>query len=209
MGNNHYPDINYNSSHYPFTEKIKNPKNPNDQTNNNNHRPLPDFHDILRSQTLILFILSSLPVVERITTLTDQDPTDNLTGRMRCWKGAILQIKDLTWDASIYPRTTKSRQTVNTWISDIRARQKTNRNSTIIRLSLLGWTQEKIAETMIMTQGRVAQIINKANFCEINNLLDQGHTMEYIAAHFQIKVFSRIFSPWPIKTPSQPQPWLF
>ena len=39
---------------------------------------------------------------------------------------------------------------------------------------------------MAMTQGRVAQIINKANFCEINNLLDQGHNMEYIAAHFQM-----------------------
>jgi hypothetical protein len=32
----------------------------------------------------------------------------------------------------------------------------------------------------------VAQIINKANFCEINNLLDQGHNIECIAAHFQI-----------------------
>jgi len=89
-----------------------------------------------------------------------------------------------------------TRQTVNTWISDIRARQKTNRNSTIIRLNLLGWTQEKIAETMGMTQGRVAQIINKANFCEINNLLDQGHNMEYIAAHFQMDL-ALAWTPWP------------
>ncbi|MBC2704269.1 MAG: O-antigen ligase family protein [Desulfobacula sp.] len=41
-----------------------------------------------------LFILASLPVVERITTLTQQDPTDNISGRMRCWKGVINQIKD-------------------------------------------------------------------------------------------------------------------
>lgn len=41
-----------------------------------------------------LFILASLPVVERITALTQQDPTDNITGRMRCWKGVVLQIKD-------------------------------------------------------------------------------------------------------------------
>jgi len=33
-----------------------------------------------------------------------------------------------------------TQQTINLWISDIRARQRTNRNSTIIRLSLLGWT---------------------------------------------------------------------
>ncbi len=79
-----------------------------------------------------------------------------------------------------------TRQTINTWISDIRARQKTNRNSIIIRLSRLGWTQEKIAQITEMTQGRVAQIINNANLCEINNLLTQGRNMEYIAAHYQM-----------------------
>jgi len=41
-----------------------------------------------------LFILASLPVVERITTLTQNDPTDNISGRMRCWKGTINMIKD-------------------------------------------------------------------------------------------------------------------
>jgi len=79
-----------------------------------------------------------------------------------------------------------TRQAVNIWISDIRARQRTNRNSIIIRLSRLGWTQEKISEITGMTQGRVAQIINNANFCEINNLLSQGHDMEYIARHFHM-----------------------
>ncbi|MBU3950638.1 MAG: MerR family transcriptional regulator [Proteobacteria bacterium] len=79
-----------------------------------------------------------------------------------------------------------TRQTINTWISDIRARQKTNRKSIIIRLSRLGWAQEKIAEITGMTQGRVAQIINKANICEINNLLKKGHNMDYIAAHYQM-----------------------
>ncbi len=79
-----------------------------------------------------------------------------------------------------------TRQTINIWISDIRARQRTNRNSTITRLTRLGWTQEKIAAITGMTQGRVAQIINNANICEINNLLSQGHTMEYIAAHYQM-----------------------
>ena len=50
------------------------------------------------------------------------------------------------------------RQTVNTWISDIRARQKVGRDIIIIRLSRLGWTQEKISETVGMSRGRVTQI---------------------------------------------------
>ncbi|WP_413907850.1 hypothetical protein [Desulfobacula sp.] len=79
-----------------------------------------------------------------------------------------------------------SQQTVNAWITDIRARQRTNRNSIILKLSRLGWTQEKISETTKMTQGRIAQIINNTSFGNINNLLSQGHTMEYIAAHYQM-----------------------
>jgi len=38
------------------------------------------------------------------------------------------------------------RQTVNTWISDIRARQRAGRDVIVIRLSCLGWTQEQIAQ---------------------------------------------------------------
>ena len=34
-----------------------------------------------------------------------------------------------------------------------------------------------------MSRGRITQIVNNANFCEINNLLIQGHDMEYIAGH--------------------------
>jgi len=40
------------------------------------------------------------------------------------------------------------RQTVNTWISDIRARQKAGLNVVIIRLSRLAWAQERIAEVV-------------------------------------------------------------
>ena len=39
---------------------------------------------------------------------------------------------------------------------------------------------------MGISQGRVAQIINNANFCEINNLLTQGRDMEYIASHYHM-----------------------
>ncbi len=41
-----------------------------------------------------LVVLSSLPAVERITTLIQQDQADNISGRMRCWKGVVNQIKD-------------------------------------------------------------------------------------------------------------------
>lgn len=79
-----------------------------------------------------------------------------------------------------------TRQTINSWITDIRARQKTNRDSIIIRLSRLGWTQEKISEKVGINQQRISQITNNANFGNIGNLLSQGRDMEYIAGHYHM-----------------------
>jgi len=78
------------------------------------------------------------------------------------------------------------RQTVNAWISDIRARQKASRNTVILRLSRLGWPQEKISETVGINQQRISQITNNANFGNIGNLLAQGRDMEYIARHYNM-----------------------
>ena len=41
-----------------------------------------------------LFFLASLPAVERLTTLTQHDYEDNMSGRLRCWKGVAGQIQD-------------------------------------------------------------------------------------------------------------------
>ena len=77
-------------------------------------------------------------------------------------------------------------QTVNTWISDIRARQKVGRNIVIIRLNRLGWNQEQIAEKAGVNQQRVSQITNNTKFGNIGNLFAQGYDMEYIAKHYNM-----------------------
>jgi len=79
-----------------------------------------------------------------------------------------------------------SRQSINLWVSDIRARQRTSRDSTIIRLARLGWIQEKISDKVGLSQNRVSEIIGNANIGNIDILLSQGHDMEYIARHFQM-----------------------
>jgi len=78
------------------------------------------------------------------------------------------------------------RQTVNTWISDIRARQKAGRDIIIIRLNRLGWPQEQIAKVVGLSQNRISEIIGNANFSEIDNLLSQGRDMDYIAEHYHM-----------------------
>ena len=90
-------------------------------------------------------------------------------------------LRPLRWAHNFRQSRFNGSSTVNTWISDIRARQKESRDTIIIRLSRLGWTQDMIAEITGMTQGRVAQIINNTKFGEINNLLSIGHDMDYVA----------------------------
>ena len=78
------------------------------------------------------------------------------------------------------------RQTVNTWISDIRARQKSSRNTVILRLSRLGWVHEKIAEVVGLSRNRISEIVGNANFGNIDILLSQGRDMAYIASHYNM-----------------------
>jgi len=66
----------------------------------------------------------------------------------------------------------------------VAGRQKTSRNTTIIRLSYVVWSQEKIAEVVGSSRNRALEIVNNANFGEINNLLSQGHDMDYVARHY-------------------------
>ena len=93
-------------------------------------------------------------------------------------------------------------QTVNAWISDIRARQRAGREIIIIRLNRLacppsflfavfvaewrGWSQQQIAEVVGISRGRLSQIVNNTNFGEINTLLSRGRDMDYIAMHYHM-----------------------
>ena len=77
-----------------------------------------------------------------------------------------------------------SQQTVNGWIGDIRAKQKAGRDAEIHRLNLLGWTQTEIGECSEISQGRVAQIISSTDFGKINNFVEQGESMRWIAEHY-------------------------
>jgi transcriptional regulator with XRE-family HTH domain len=107
--------------------------------------------------------------------------------KKRIAREIVASDPECKWtEAALAEKLGVIQQTVNTWISDIRARQKASRNAVILRLSRLGCPQEKIAEITGVTRGRVAQITNNTNFSEIGNLLSQGHDMDYIARHYNM-----------------------
>jgi len=44
-----------------------------------------------------IIVLASTPVIQRITTLTQHDTSDNLAGRMKIWRETVSLIKDNLW----------------------------------------------------------------------------------------------------------------
>lgn len=89
-------------------------------------------------------------------------------------------------EAALAEKLGAAQQTLNGWISDIRARQKSTRNMTAARLRRLGWSQENIAKAVKLSQNRISEIIGNTEFGKIDNLLTQGHDMDYIARHYNM-----------------------
>ena len=89
-------------------------------------------------------------------------------------------------EADLAEKLGSAQQTVNGWISDIRARQKVGRNTVAVRLSRLGWTQEQIAEAVKLSRNRISEIVGNTEFGKIDTLLSQGHDMDYIARHYNM-----------------------
>ena len=89
-------------------------------------------------------------------------------------------------ESTLADRLGVTQQTVNIWVSDIRVRQKASRNTVILRLNRLGWSQARISEQVDLSQNRVSEIIGNTNLGNIDNLLSQGHDMEYIAGHYNM-----------------------
>ena len=72
---------------------------------------------------------------------------------------------ECTWtEEALTQKSGVIQNTVNTWASDIRARQRAGRNIITIRLNRLGWSQEQIAEMVGLTQNRVSEIIGNARY---------------------------------------------
>ena len=61
-----------------------------------------------------------------------------------------------------------------------------NNNTIILRLTRLGWTQEKMADKIGLSRNRISEIVGNTNIGNIDTLLSQGHDMEYIARHLRM-----------------------
>jgi len=94
---------------------------------------------------------------------------------------------DIEWtEQAIADKLGVAQQTISGWIKEIRAKQKAGRDSEIIRLSLIGWTQEEIADVTGLSRNRVSEIVENTNFGKIDNFLSEGRSMEWIAEHYSI-----------------------
>lgn len=94
---------------------------------------------------------------------------------------------ECTWtEAALAEKLGVIQQTINKWISDIRARQKASRDTVILRLHRLGWVHEEIADMVGLSRNRISEIVGNTIFSNFDTLLSQGRDMEYIAGHYNV-----------------------
>lgn len=83
-----------------------------------------------------------------------------------------------------------SQKTVSNWVSDIKLRQKAERQAIIYKLNLLGWTQEEIAEVVGLARSTVAE--RMSDLPELlkltSSLLDRGESVEKVAEKLKIEL---------------------
>lgn len=94
---------------------------------------------------------------------------------------------DITYTEEVIAAKLKVvQQSVNGWIKEIRARQRASRDSVIIRLSRLGWTQEEIAGVVGIDQSVISKNMQNTDFGKLHIFLSEGRSMEWIAEHYSI-----------------------
>ena len=107
--------------------------------------------------------------------------------KKRIARDIALKDPECKWtESTISEKLGVTQQSVNIWISDIRVRQKANRNTIILRLNRLGWSQEKISEKVGLERSVISRIVQNTKIGNLHNLLAQGHDMEYIARHYNM-----------------------
>ncbi|NQU03344.1 MAG: hypothetical protein HQ589_04270 [Syntrophaceae bacterium] len=120
---------------------------------------------------------------------TSQGDRLSASDKKRIARDIASTDRECRWtEAALAEKLGVTHQTVHIWISDIRVRQKASRDTIILRMSRLGWSQEKISVTVGLSQNRVSEIIGNTNFGNIDTLLSQGHDMDYIARHYNMDV---------------------
>lgn len=73
--------------------------------------------------------------------------------------------------------------TVSKWVSEIKLRQKAEREVEVYKLSLLGWAQEEIGKAVGRSQDRVSQILREISELKklVKSFLDRGEPIEKVA----------------------------
>ncbi|MBW1834947.1 MAG: MerR family transcriptional regulator, partial [Deltaproteobacteria bacterium] len=92
--------------------------------------------------------------------------------KKRIAREIVTSDQECKWtESAIAEKLGVIQQTVNTWISDIRARQKAGRNTVILQLNRLGWTQEMIAKVVGLDRSVISRNVQNTKISDMHNLL--------------------------------------
>ena len=144
--------------------------------------------EVIDSENVVNMLLLKLRAAEANKGHGDRLKTDEK--RLLAEETAEKTPKEEITQKKIADSLGVTQKTISNWIAHIRGRQNAGRDATILRLSMLGWTQEEIGEKVGITKGRVSQVFNNIPISKIKqetqSFLEQGKSMEWIADHYSL-----------------------
>ena len=75
---------------------------------------------------------------------------------------------------------------ISQMVGPIVNKRKASRDSIILRLNRLGWTQDEIAKQIGVSQNRISEIIGNFNVKEIDNSFQKGKSVEELASYHNL-----------------------
>jgi len=115
---------------------------------------------------------------------------DRLTLSDRCFQARrIVELNPKIENELLAAKFGVTTKTISSWVSDIRARFYASRDSIIYKLSLLGRTQQEIAQQFVLDQSRIAQIISELTEVKtliISDYYEKRKSVEEICQYYHV-----------------------
>ena len=132
--------------------------------------------------------LMELRIVSIKRNLSHGDRLSNSDKKIMCRKMTEEDIEISITENNFAEIFNVSQKTINNWISDIRARQKGNRDNLVLRLSALGWNQTEIADKLNIAQQTISEITKNSNFTKIGNEWKSGKKPSELAEFYGLDI---------------------
>lgn len=100
----------------------------------------------------------------------------------------VAEADPAAFDAQAFAKQVAvGKSTVYDWVGHILAREKEERKAKALRLTMLGWTQQQVADALGVERSLISRDVKDSGTGNIHKLLDDGHGRDEVARRFNLQ----------------------